>query len=290
LPFSSKPSGGYKDYYEKMATYAAIVSGPAKSIDPTLTEKGFRVIESNDDVSVFKYLDTSSSRAGIVSVSRKLELDNVAIVGLGGTGSFVLDLIAKTPVKKIHLFDGDQFSQHNAFRSPGAASVEELRTKSKKVVYFQQQYSKMRQGVIAHDYYIDATNIDELRSMDFVFICLDNGAARKFLVEKLDEFDLSFIDVGMGVQQVDEALIGILRVTSSTSKKREHLKVKVPFSTDNDNNDYSRNIQLADLNALNAALAVIKWKKLLGFYLDLENEYHSMYTLDGNMLTNEDQL
>ena len=37
------------------------------------------------------------------------------------------------------------------------------------------------------------------------------------------------------------------------------------------------------------ALAVIKWKKLLGFYRDLENEYFSAYTLDGNSIVNEDQ-
>jgi len=55
------------------------------------------------------------------------------------------------------------------------------------------------------------------------------------------------------------------------------------------NNDYSRNIQIADLNALNAALAVIKWKKLFGFYLDLDREHHSTYTIDGNMLTNDDR-
>ena len=51
---------------------------------------------------------------------------------------------------------------------------------------------------------------------------------------------------------------------------------------------YSRNIQIAELNALNAALAVIKWKKLLGFYRDLENEHFSAYTLDGNVIVNED--
>ena len=52
---------------------------------------------------------------------------------------------------------------------------------------------------------------------------------------------------------------------------------------------YSRNIQIAELNALNAALAVIKWKKLLGFYRDLEHEHFNTYTLDGNLIINEDQ-
>jgi hypothetical protein len=55
------------------------------------------------------------------------------------------------------------------------------------------------------------------------------------------------------------------------------------------NRDYSQNIQIADLNSLNAALAVIKWKKLLGFYRDLEHEHFSTYTIDGNLVTNEDQ-
>jgi len=55
-------------------------------------------------------------------------------------------------------------------------------------------------------------------------------------------------------------------------------------------NSEKKNIQIADLNMLNAAFAVIKWKKLLGFYKDLENEHFSTYTVDGNLLVNEDQL
>ncbi|WP_318271316.1 ThiF family adenylyltransferase [Sphingobacterium cellulitidis] len=46
----------------------------------------------------------------------KLERQKIAIIGLGGTGAYILDMVAKTPVKEIHLFDGDSFDQHNAFR------------------------------------------------------------------------------------------------------------------------------------------------------------------------------
>ena len=46
---------------------------------------------------------------------------------------------------------------------------------------------------------------------------------------------------------------------------------------------------MADLNALNACLAVVKWKKLRGFYRDLEQEHHCTYTTDGGMLLNGDQ-
>ena len=44
------------------------------------------------------------------------------------------------------------------------------------------------------------------------------------------------------------------------------------------------------LNALNAALAVVRWKKLFGFYVDLEREHHCTYTVDGNAMTNEEKI
>ncbi len=79
-----------------------------------------------------------------------------------------------------------------------------------------------------------------------------------------------------------------MRTTASTKAQQMSAKTKIPF-TDDANNEYSRNIQIVDLNALNAALAVIKWKKIFGFYSDLDNEHHSVYTIDGNALDNEDQ-
>ena len=76
----------------------------------------------------------------------------------------------------------------------------------------------------------------------------------------------------------DDALGGILRVTTSTVQNREHVKAKhrIPFSDGDGNDEYSRNIQIADLNTLNAALAVIKWKKLFGFYRDLDHEHFQL--------------
>ena len=65
-------------------------------------------------------------------------------------------------------------------------------------------------------------------------------------------------------------------------------KSRIPFADGEENNEYSRNIQIAELNALNAAMAVVRWKKLFGFYVDLENEHHSTYTTDGNMMLSSD--
>jgi hypothetical protein len=290
--FSSKPVGGYVNYYDKMTTYIRIIASPAISINHEVTARTYPVISPEiEQDSVFNYIDTASSRAGISAISEKLKISKVAIVGMGGTGSYVLDLIAKTEVKEIHLFDGDRFLQHNAFRSPGAASREELGLKAHKATYFQEVYSKMRKGIFAHNFFIDDSNIDELHDMGFVFLCVDNNIVKKLIVEKLESFGISFIDTGVGVYEVEGSLHGMLRITTSTPEQRSHVseRNRIPFLEGIDGNEYSRNIQIADLNALNAALAVVKWKKLFGFYQDLESEYFSVYTVDGNSIINEDQ-
>lgn len=158
----------------------------------------------------------------------------------------------------------------------------------KKVDYFNDLYSAMRRGIVAHAYYVDQSNVDQLREMDFVFLCLDSGEPKKLIVESLEAFGTTFVDVGMGVDLVDNALRGILRVTTSTQEKRGHFRGRVSLGEALVNDDYDHNIQIADLNALNAALAVVRWKKLWGFYLDLEKEHHCTYTIDGNMLLNCD--
>jgi hypothetical protein len=285
-----KPTDFYPNYYAKVTTYVDILSGPAWRIDHTATAKTFPFIEpETDDNEPFNYEDTASSRAEIVAITRKLALKKLAIVGLGGTGSYVLDLVVKTPVREIHLYDGDVFLQHNAFRSPGAPTGDELRAKQPKVTYFKNLYAKMHRGIVDHAVYLDAENVGEMRGTDFVFLCLDKGSAKKVIVEKLEELNVPFTDVGMGVQLNNGFLGGILRVTTSTEKKRDHLRGRVSFGDATAGNEYDRNIQIADLNALNAALAVVKWKKLFGFYRDLKFEHHSQFSIDGNLLLNEDR-
>jgi hypothetical protein len=292
--FSSKPAGGsgYANYYDKMTAYIAIISNQAEAIDPSATAQTRRIVETNDDDAIFKYTDTASGRAGISELSAKLELCKIAIIGLGGTGSYILDLIVKTHVRKIHLFDDDYFLQHNAFRSPGAPSVAELKKTPKKVHYWADRYAPMRNNIIAHDIRIKGSNLDELNGMNFVFIAVDRGDIKLPIIEKLEALDIPFIDVGMGIALEDGHLDGIIRVTTSTPQQRTHVRSKkrICFSGGEPDGIYSHNIQIADLNALNATLAVIRWKKHFGFYSDFEGEHFTAYTLDGNTIINEDKV
>lgn len=284
--FSNKPASGYADYYDKMNRYAEVISAPARAIDPSVTAKTFRVIESKPGSSVFNYLDTNSSRAEIESISDKLKGYKVGIVGLGGTGAYVLDLVAKTHAEEVHLYDGDVFAQHNAFRAPGAPSVEQLKEPPFKVSYFAEIYSRMRQGIIPHPEFLNASNIALLSGLNFVFICLDKGRVKQEISTFLESVGASFIDVGMGVHIGDNNLLGTIRTTASSPSNRESFRKHVSF-TDAEENIYATNIQIADLNMLNAALAVLRWKKFAGFYQDLETEHHTTYSTNVNQYFSE---
>lgn len=289
--FSNKPENGYINYYEKITSYIDVISAPAEILDPSLTARTFRVIECQSDESVFRYLDTNSSRAEIIPISDKLNRERVGIIGLGGTGSYVLDLVSKCPVSEIHLFDGDDFLQHNAFRAPGAAAIEDLRSRPKKVDFLKQKYSEMHTKIFAHPAFLDSTNAEEmLNGLTFVFICMDRGVAKKAIIEVLEKHGIPFIDVGIGVEIVDDKLSVSLRVTTSTPTMRDHVRQNrlISFVDDDGKADYDKNIQIAELNAVNAGLAVIKWKKLLGCYVDLASEHDTTYSLDDNALINED--
>lgn len=286
--FSNKPVNGYNNYFDKMIKYADIITAPAKNIDPSVTEKTFKVIESKEVNSVLHYDDTNSSRAEIDAINQKLSGLKIGIIGLGGTGSYILDFVAKTLVSEIHLFDKDDFSQHNAFRSPGAPSKEELNNKVSKVRYFQEKYSKMHKQIIPNELFIDESNVGILSGLDFVFVCIDRSDIKKIIFQKLENEKINFIDTGIGVDRVDNSLTGMIRVTTSTELKRQHIwNGRVSFA-DLGQDDYSSNIQIAPLNALNAVLAVIKWYKIYDVFIDLEKEFHSTYSLNVNQLISDE--
>jgi hypothetical protein len=165
-----------------------------------------------------------------------------------------------------------------------------LRDAPKKVQYLKGIYERMHRGIVAHPVKMSAETVGLLDGITFAFISMDAGEEKRAVVTKLEALGVPFIDVGMGLELSNGSLGGILRVTTSTPSKRDHIHAgRISFAGGGEQGLYASNIQVADLNALNACLAVVKWKKLREFYRDLENEHHSTYTTDGDMLLNGDQ-
>jgi len=279
MSFSSKPASGYKDYHHKMTTYINIIGAPAYSLEPSISAKQYRALQ-DDESSVFKYIDTNSSRASITSIVDKLKGYKVGIVGLGGTGSYILDFVAKTPVDEIHLFDGDIFYSHNAFRAPGAPTLDELNSGVSKVEYLKGVYSSMRTGIHSYEVFMDNEHMEKMSGLNFLFVSIDDGSVKAKIFDYLDSVNIPYIDVGLGITITDEnQLRGMIRTTSITSPSRFDLKKNIDFGVGQED-AYNTNIQIAELNALNAAMAVISWKQHAGIYQSTFGIGQTLFNID----------
>lgn len=275
--FSNKPNGGFKDWFEKIESYVTIICGPAMELYDT-NPLTFRVCEDAGK-SVFKFRDTMTSRAEIGDLASNLEEDKIAIIGLGGTGSYLLDFLVKTPVMEIHGFDGDWYHVHNSFRSPGMLDADELGKRKSEV--YQKRYEGFRDGIFIQNKYILSDSNKDLEGITFAFVCVDKGTARSEIINLLIEMKIPFIDVGMGLNRDRDPISGTIRTTYFSKESGQNVLDKqfVPL-TDLPDDIYKNNIQISELNALNACLAIMKYKQLRGFYADDRDFYHMLFTLD----------
>ena len=279
--------GRYVDYYEKVNTYYHMISDAALLLDKDKCKIIARVVLLEDDDSPLVYADTNSGRANIVGINERMKGKRVAIVGMGGTGSYLLDHLAKTCVEQIHLYDDDDFNTHNAYRAPGVPTIEELNEQMSKVEYYHRRYSSFHKGIVPHKVKVGPDNFSELDGMDMVFICVDSVSARNLIAGYLIEKRIPFIDSGMGLEKANEQLTGQIRVT--TGLPSHHLHVKEAFGDSTIDDDiYASNIQLSELNSLAANLMLIKWKRLIGIYNDqAEHDFNSIYSVGNNKILQE---
>jgi hypothetical protein len=283
---SSKPKkeGRFADTYDKITSYVRVLSHPARSIDPTVTAvPGAGWTEVPDDLP-FVYPDTGTARSGLAEMNSKFRGQRIGIIGLGGTGSYILDQVSKTWVDAIELFDGDVFDNHNAYRAPGAADIDDLKLRPNKADHFAHVYSAMHTGITAHGAHIDADNLDLLAACTFVFMAAGDADEKAIIQAWLRERGIPAIEVGMGIRDEIGRLSGLLAVTNHWPGGSD-----VSGSTSNGApNEYDRNIQVADLNCLNAMLAVVNWKKYLGYYASSEQVAETVYKIFTGTIRNGD--
>lgn len=269
--FSNKPDpiGDMLDnFYNKMIHYIRKLTSYARAIDETVSASGHGGFSYRQRPSVFLYPNAAIARSGLDAYEKKLEIGKVMIIGAGGTGAYILDALAKTPAAEIHIFDDDVIESQNAFRVPGALTIEQAHSDILKTDLLCQTYSAMRLGIYGHAFRIDSSNVTLLDDCNFVFIAIDDGPSRGLIAHHLIAKGIPFIDVGIGVDKlVDTAqLHGRVRSTLVTPETA-HLVQTLPMADDKEEAVYN-NIQLVELNAINAMFAVIRYKQYFGFYSD----------------------
>ena len=160
----------------------------------------------------FKIPNTFEARAAIGGVQDRIRDQRIAIIGLGGTGAYILDLVAKTPVAEIHLLDSDDVDWHNLMRAPGAPTYDEIEGLKKdtlsKVAYLLAKYDSLREGIQAHPVRVDnSSGFAEFLSqhpVDYAFVCIDqrencDSPRQDVVYAALAEAKIPFIDSGVSI-------------------------------------------------------------------------------------------
>jgi len=221
----------------------------------------------------FHIPNTFEPRAGIVPVQDRIRSQSIAIIGLGGTGAYVLDLVSKTPVQEIHVFDHDYMDWHNFMRAPGAPTDEEIELRRngclRKVDYYHSKYTSLRKGIQLHAIRVDSKpTFDEFLSdhpIDFAFVCIDqltegDSPRQDAVYCALSEAEVPFIDSGVSITVEDRAVTGAV-TTSSYDVGSLEWKEAIPNAKVEGDVPGYRNVQLPEVNALAASLAVMEWRR-----------------------------
>ena len=221
----------------------------------------------------FKIPNTFEARAAIGPVQDQIREQRIAIIGLGGTGSYILDLIAKTPVSEIHLLDSDHIDWHNFMRAPGAPTCDEIESQREasplKVNYYHSKYASLRDGIHIHPVCVDSSIMFEgflsEHPVDYAFVCIDqrkdcDTPRQDIVYSALSDARVPFIDSGVSITIEDRAIRGVVTTSAYTAGSLAW-KEAIPNARVEGNVPGYRNVQLPEVNALAASLAVIEWRR-----------------------------
>lgn len=244
------------------------------------------------DQGPFKIPNTFEARAAIGPVQNRIRDQRIVIIGLGGTGAYVLDLIAKTPVIEIHLLDSDHVDWHTFMRAPGAPSTEEIESQRRapllKVDYYHSKYAPLREGVHPHAIRVDSPSKLALflsaHPIDFAFVCIDqaddaDSPRQDAVYAALSEANVPFVDSGVSITLEDCAVRGAV-TTSTYAEGSMAWKEAIPNARVEGNVPGYHNVQLPEVNALAASLAVMEWRRRTEQYASESTSFLHKFRLE----------
>ena len=264
----------------------------AKQIVGAVSAAGYSEISSLAKQGPFKIPNTFEARAALGPVQDRIREQRIAIIGLGGTGAYVLDLITKTPVPEIHLLDADHVEWHTFMRAPGAPTTDEIeslrRNPLTKVAYYHSKYASLREGIFAHAVRIDSSSMFaqflSTHPVDFAFVCIDqqkdsDSPRQDVVYAALSEMKVPFIDSGVSITLEDRTVRGAV-TTSFYAAGSEAWKEAIPNARVEGNVPGYRNVQLPEVNTLAASLAVMEWRRRTEQYVSESASFLHRFRLE----------
>lgn len=169
---------------------------------------------SSDEIPLPEFFDRQVRAFG-PDIQRLLQKLHIGVVGLGGTGSPVVEELVRLGVGKISLFDGDAFEFSNITRVYGSSTVDDGENKA---IISSAHVQRIGMGTVVRTYpkhITDEKTAKRLRECDIIFGCTDKQTPRGILVQLALRYLIPVFDMGVKIDAPDQVIRGIFgRVTT----------------------------------------------------------------------------
>ncbi len=195
----------------------------------------------------------------------------VAIVGLGGVGAWIADLVVKADPREIHGWDYDCIKPKNILRMPGGLDPN-VWIGRRKAHWFEETYSLIHTNVHGHNARVLPSNVQEvIEGTTFAFVAVDDADDRMMVCDTLAHARIPFVVVGLSPVRKEKRVKVSMRIVSA------HVGVSswrggIPQVGQAGQDDYG-SLDLPDVYSMTASWAIQSWRKMRGqFWQDQREE------------------
>ena len=277
---------------EEDESASAVVHRYAKQIVGAVSAAGYTEPAALASLDPSHISNTFEARAAIAPVQDRIRGQRIAIIGLGGTGAYLLDLISKTPVSEIHLLDSDRVDWHTLSRAPGAPTAEEIELiragSLLKFDYYHSKYAAFPPCIHPHPFQVDGPSTFAAfladHPIDYAFVCIDqftegDSARQDAVYCAVMEAGIPFIDSSVSIMLEDCAVRGAV-TTSAYDAGSDAWKNAIPNARLEGAAPGYRNVQLPEVNAAAATFAVMEWRRRTGQYVSETPSFYQKFRLE----------
>jgi len=174
----------------------------------------FRFVNDLDQIPLPDFFDRQIRAFG-PDIQKLLQRLHIGVVGVGGTGSPLVEQLTRLGVGTISEFDRDPLEDSNVTRVYGSRIADKGVNKTK---VSEEHVNQIGLGTVVRAYpehITDEETAKRLRECDVVFGCTDKQTPRGILVQLALQYYIPVFDLGIKIDAEDETLRGVVgRVTT----------------------------------------------------------------------------
>lgn len=268
-----RDEANYRDAWEALKTYINAIYGGFRASDPNGSHQAQRP---------YTFLIPGERSRDEVQWLDLVRGEKIVIVGLGGVGAWIADLLVKADVSEIHGWDDDLIEVKNIIRMPGAVSPDWIG--KPKAKWFEESYGKIHHQVYGHEENVTDNNATEMcTNTTFGFVAVDNDEGREIACNTMAEVGIPFIDVGISVNRNCGQVTSSIRLI--TASLYDDVWRKAIPKVDKAGQEIYGKLELPDIAAIAAGLAVQSWRKMRGQMAQDRASECMVYRAETNKIT-----